>query len=520
MTGLLGAVLAAASGRRVGRRRPGGGLRAGGVRLRRPARPFADGHLRRRAVARPLPGALGPRDPLQHRPRARERRLRAGRRPGAGADAAALPAAASSSPGAPGRRRRPPGAAAGDRRRCARCLLALGAGSRPRSAARPPKAAAAGAASPGSRAAQNADGGFGADAGGASSPAMTGWAVLGLEAAGVHPLDVRRGGPRALAYLRATAAEISTTGDIERTILVLAAAGLDPRRFAGPRPGRAPAGRARRRRLLGRPGEPDGLRHPRPGGGRAGARATGARPPGCAARATSDGGWGFAPGAASDADSTGAALQALAAAGGSRGALAPAVGYLRGAQRAGGGFALAGGGTVNAQSTAWAVQGLVAAGVSPGSACGGAAARRSTTSRSSRPATATTATRAPATRPRSGSPRRRCWRSSGAPFPLPAVVGASRERAGAAAPARRAAAPRSGVGAPEPREGAGGRRRGAARRRGAGRAAAPTQRQTPRPRSSGSRPIRRAPSSTRTTTPLPRSPRRPGSSWRSRAAPR
>jgi MYXO-CTERM domain-containing protein len=80
--------------------------------------------------------------------------------------------------------------------------------------------------------------------------------------------------------------------------------------------------------------------------------------------ANDDGGWGFVPGTTSDADSTGAALQALAAAGGSRGAIRAGVGYLRRSQLAGGGFALAGG-PVNAQSTAWAVQGLIAAGVSP-----------------------------------------------------------------------------------------------------------------------------------------------------------
>jgi energy-coupling factor transport system substrate-specific component len=46
--------------------------------------------------------------------------------------------------------------------------------------------------------AQNGDGGFAADPGGTSSAAMTGWAALGLEAAGRNPLDVRRGGPSAI----------------------------------------------------------------------------------------------------------------------------------------------------------------------------------------------------------------------------------------------------------------------------------------------------------------------------------
>ena len=45
-----------------------------GLRLRRAARPLGDGHLRRRAVARPLPGALGARDPVQRRPRGRQLR--------------------------------------------------------------------------------------------------------------------------------------------------------------------------------------------------------------------------------------------------------------------------------------------------------------------------------------------------------------------------------------------------------------------------------------------------------------
>ena len=62
---------------------------------------------------------------------------------------------------------------------------------------------------------------------------MTGWAVLGLEAAGVNPLDLDRGDATPISYLAGTAGEITTTGDIERTILVLRGAGLDPRRFHG-----------------------------------------------------------------------------------------------------------------------------------------------------------------------------------------------------------------------------------------------------------------------------------------------
>jgi prenyltransferase beta subunit len=81
-----------------------------------------------------------------------------------------------------------------------------------------------------------------------------------------------------------------------------------------------------------------------------------------------DGGFSFAVhGYPSDVDDTGAALQALAAAGARNGrALGAASGYLIGAQNLDGGFPQQPGGESNAQSTAWAVQGLLAAGRSPG----------------------------------------------------------------------------------------------------------------------------------------------------------
>ena len=213
------------------------------------------------------------------------------------------------------------------------------------------------------RSAQNGDGGFGFAPGEESSPAMTGWAVLGLEAAGVNPLDVDHGDATPISYLAGTVGEISTTGDIERTILLLHGAGLDPRRFQG---------HDLVRRLLARRGG-DGswggqvnptafgvlaLRAAGVSGGNSGSAAW------LRQNQNQDGGWGFAAKAASDADSTGAVLQALAAAGG--GGIRAGVSYLRDVQRQGGGFALTGG-PVNAQSTAWAAQGLLAAGVSPSS---------------------------------------------------------------------------------------------------------------------------------------------------------
>ncbi len=212
------------------------------------------------------------------------------------------------------------------------------------------------------RSAQNGDGGFGFARGEDSSPAMTGWAVLGLEAAGVNPLDVDHGDATPISYLAGTVGEISTTGDLERTILLLRGAGLDPRHFQG---------HDLVSRLVSRRGGDGswGQQVNPTAFGILALKAAGVT--GGNSRSASwlrgvqndDGGWGFAAKSASDADSTGAVLQALGAAGSSSG-VRRGVSYLRGVQRSGGGFALSGG-SVNAQSTAWAAQGLVAAGVSP-----------------------------------------------------------------------------------------------------------------------------------------------------------
>jgi Prenyltransferase and squalene oxidase repeat len=214
------------------------------------------------------------------------------------------------------------------------------------------------------RAAQNDDGGFGFAAGEESSPAMTGWAVLGLESAGINPLDLDHGDATPISYLAGNVGEITTTGDIERTILVLRGAGLDARHFQG---------RDLVSRLLARRGKDGswggqvnqtafGILAMRAAGATSGIGRTAAW---LRDHQNSDGGWGFAPGAASDADTTGAVLQGLAASW-NRAGIRRGASYLRSGQRPGGGFPLSGG-VINAQSTAYAVQGLVAAGVSPSS---------------------------------------------------------------------------------------------------------------------------------------------------------
>ena len=207
---------------------------------------------------------------------------------------------------------------------------------------------------------QNPDGGFPSSPGGESSVAITGWAMLGLEAAGRNPLDLRRGGRSPVTYLRRNADAIGSTGDLARTILALDAAGIDPHRFAG----RNLVAELRRRRQGNGSfdGWPNSTAFAVMALRSAGARHHLSRSLRWLHRAQNDdGGWGVVPGSPSDPDSTGAVLQAVAA----HRSVARALRYLRRAQVAGGGFRLGGSSVINTQSTAWAAQGMLAAGESP-----------------------------------------------------------------------------------------------------------------------------------------------------------
>jgi energy-coupling factor transport system substrate-specific component len=208
--------------------------------------------------------------------------------------------------------------------------------------------------------AQNADGGFGSAPGQRSSPLFTGWAGLGLAAAARNPRDVRRRGGRSIAaYVERESRSLRDIGEIERTILLLKAAGLSPRGFGG----RDLVAQVERRRRAG--GSIAGYVSYTAFGVLA-LRAAGES----AGRPTiiwlvraqnADGGFGVAPSSVSDSDMTGAVLQALAAIGRARSEAARrAVAYLRGNQGPDGGFGQMRGRTSNAQSTAYAVQGLVA----------------------------------------------------------------------------------------------------------------------------------------------------------------
>ena len=216
--------------------------------------------------------------------------------------------------------------------------------------------------------AQNPDGGFGPAPGSASSQLYAGWAALGLAAAGENPQDVARGGHSLLDYVRGGAASASDPGSLARTILVARAAGISADNFGG-------------RNLVG-----ELERDIRPNGSVANQvnltafavlalRAAGVGPPAATVpwllrQQDGDGGFNFATrGGSSDVDDTGAALQALAGAGGGTSARvrSRAVRFLRAQQGGDGGFPSEPGGDSNAQSTAFAVQGMIAAGVDPAS---------------------------------------------------------------------------------------------------------------------------------------------------------
>ncbi len=217
--------------------------------------------------------------------------------------------------------------------------------------------------------AQNADGGFGPDRGRASSQLHTSWAVLGLAAAGRDPTRVRRNGRSPVDYIVRGIGQIRAAGDVQRTILALAAAGRSPRAVGGRD---LVAELVRKRRPDGSFG---GLVNQtafsvlalRAAGRTASDRTIRAAAGFIASQHNADGGYNFAgKGGRSGIDDTAAALQALVAAGKRRTTTARrAAAFLVARQNPDGGMPLEPGDDSNAQSTAWAIQGLVAAGRDP-----------------------------------------------------------------------------------------------------------------------------------------------------------
>ncbi len=210
---------------------------------------------------------------------------------------------------------------------------------------------------------QNGDGGWGASPDDESGTETTCWAMLGLAAAGHNPLDVSRGGHNPVQFLRAQNEEISSPGDLARTILALRATGLDPRQFAGRNLVNELVDRRRDNGSWeGWPGSTAfaviALREVGTTGGLKKSLDWLHRVQ------NDDGGWGDVPGSPSTADGTGAVMQALSP---DSQAVHHGITFLRQAQRPGGGFPLGGNGFINTQSTAWAIQGILAAGGSPSS---------------------------------------------------------------------------------------------------------------------------------------------------------
>ena len=215
--------------------------------------------------------------------------------------------------------------------------------------------------------AQNKDGGFGTAPGVSSSQLYTGWAGLGLAAAGLSPIDAKHPRQTPIDFTRAHARELNDIGELERTILLLRAAGVSPRSFAGRDLVSQLAAKQR----------PDGSWERLVDHTAFGIFALHASGSSADVRSAllwllkqqnRDGGFGFgAAGGSSDVDDTGSVLQALAA-GGKRGSkvVKGAVSYLRHAQNPDGGFGQEKAQSSNAQSTAWAVQGLLAVGRNPG----------------------------------------------------------------------------------------------------------------------------------------------------------
>ena len=208
--------------------------------------------------------------------------------------------------------------------------------------------------------AQTSDGGFANARGGSSSNALaSGWAIIGLAAAGRHPADVSKGGSSAADYARATAGRVTDTGDMERTVLALRASGLPTGTLASKI--------ARRQRANG---SWEGLVN-RTAFGVLALRAAGRSPRNPAVRRAvayllreqnRNGGWSTTGrGAPSTIDDTSAVLQALVSAGRRTSSAARrGVTWLVRRQNQDGGFPLSPGTPSNAQSTAWAVQAFAA----------------------------------------------------------------------------------------------------------------------------------------------------------------
>ncbi|PKQ28041.1 MAG: hypothetical protein CVT63_04870 [Candidatus Anoxymicrobium japonicum] len=214
------------------------------------------------------------------------------------------------------------------------------------------------------RSRQQSDGGF-AEPGGKSSEQVTSWVICAVASAGKNPASWRMSGKSPVDFLSARAGGWSKLPDIERNCLAVCSAGADPRSFGG----RNLVADIKAR--IATDGHIGDMVNDHCWGiialVAAGEKAPDSSRTWLAARQNIDGGFGFSGDSGSDPDDTGAALQALAAAGEDRqsNTIKRALSYLRFCQASDGGFTWQAGAS-NTGSTAWCVQGLVAAGEDAG----------------------------------------------------------------------------------------------------------------------------------------------------------
>ncbi len=213
---------------------------------------------------------------------------------------------------------------------------------------------------------QQQDGGF-AEPGKSSSALLTTWTICGLASTGQDVSTWRKSGSCPLDYLSTRAAKLKKLTELEITCLAVCCAGGNPRSFGSRNLV------AEIRANTAADGHIGDLVNEHCWGVIALKAAGEIVPEGArawlAARQNIDGGFGYGADTGSDPDDTGAALQALIAAGESPqgNTVKRAISYLRFCQAPDAGFSY-NTDQSNIASTAWAVQGIVAAGQDPASA--------------------------------------------------------------------------------------------------------------------------------------------------------
>ena len=194
---------------------------------------------------------------------------------------------------------------------------------------------------------QNGDGGF-AERGDRSDPTLTGWALLGLRAAGAPTAKARE-------YLLAHESELES---VQLGVLAEAATG------------RASDELLARLGALEKPSGAIGQTLNATAWGLLALAQAGRALPRSSVRfllrnQSRSGGWSWHPSGAPDSNDTAATIEALRAAGVRGRSIRRGLAYLRRLQNHDGGFALTRGAPSDTQSTAWAIQAFLAAGVRP-----------------------------------------------------------------------------------------------------------------------------------------------------------